>query len=202
MRIDLTLRRRGSLSLEAVMLIPVAIIIILASRYIVEGMLTRQEVAVFARASTVSAASSTLPRFMSCDADRSKFGAKAGISQTASVTCSNHRAEGGLKQERPFFDALRDGARPWPQILRDVDQRKTIQDVKGSGDGSFLMTKPAFLQKEGAVMSKQAYLTPEMKFWDHRTKPYSAGHDRAIWQTLSQRNTSRLFPNLFPARNR
>ena len=202
MRIKLDRRRRGSLSLEAVMLVPAAVIVILIARYIAEGMLTRQEVAIFTRASTVSAATSALPRLISCDADRSKFGAKAGIRQSAGVTCSNHRAEGGLRRERPFFDALRDGARAWPRILRDVDQRRPVQDVKGAGTGTFLMEQPAFLQKQGAVTSKQSYLTPEMKFWDHQTRPYSNGHDRVIWQRLSQHGTARLYPNVFPARNR
>ncbi|WP_347313413.1 hypothetical protein [Defluviimonas sp. SAOS-178_SWC] len=200
MRIDLIRRRRGSLSLEAVMIVPFAIVVMLTARYIVEGMLTRQEVAVFTRASTVSAASSTLPRIVACDADRTPFGAKPGVSASASVSCSSYRAEQGLKREKPFFRALRDGARPWPQILRDVDRKEPVNDVKGSGSGRFLLSQPDFLRKQGAVTSRQTYLTPEPEFWDHGTKPYTAAHDPVIWQALRQRNTYKLFPNVFPSR--
>lgn len=201
MRIDLSRRRRASLSLEAVMIVPFAIVVMLTARYIVEGMLTRQEVAVFTRASTVSAATSTLPRTVSCDADRTPFSRKSGVTASASVTCSNYRAEQGLRREKPFFRALRDGARAWPEILRDVDRKEPVNDVMGSGRGSFLLSQPDFLQKEGAVTSKQAYLTPEPEFWDYGTRPYTAAHDPVIWQALRQRDTYKLFPNVFPARN-
>lgn len=202
MRIDLTRRRRGSLSLEAVLIVPFAIIVMLTARYVVEGMLTRQQVAVFTRASAVGAASSTLPRLVSCTADRTPFGAKSGVSASATVTCAGYRAEQGLSREKPFFRALRDGARAWPQILRDVDRKEPVNDVKGDGSGTFLLSKPSFLQKEGAVTLSQTYISPEPKFWDHGTKPYDAAHDKVIWQALRQRNTYKLFPNVFPSRNK
>lgn len=202
MRIDLFRRRRGSLSLEAVMLIPVAMIVILTSRYIAEGMLTRQDVAVYTRASTMNAATSSLPRLLACTGDRSQIGQKPGVAQTVGATCASRSAERGLRQERPFFDALREGARPSPRILRDIDRNQRITDVQGNGTGSFLLQKPQFLTQQGAVTSRQVYLTPEMKFFDHRTRPYSNGHDRAIWQELSQHGTAQLFPRVFPAARR
>ena len=202
MRIDRFRRRRGSLSLEAIMMIPVAMIVLLTARYIAEGMLTRQEVAVYTRSSTINAATSSLPRVLSCTADQSDIGRKPGVTQTVSATCSSHPAEGGLRRERPFFAALREGARPSPRILRDIDRNQRITDVRGSGTGSFLLEKPDFLTQQGAVTSQRVHLTPEMRFWDHRTQPYANGHDRAIWQELRRRGTYRLFPRVFPAAGR
>jgi hypothetical protein len=203
MRIDRLLRRRrGALSLEAVMLIPVAMIVLLTARYIAEGMVTRQEVAVYTRASTMNAATSALPRLVSCTADRSDIGQKPGVTQTVSATCASYPAERGLRRERGFFDALREGARPSPRILQDILRNQRIEDVRGDGTGSFLMTKPDFLTQSGAVTSRQVYITPEMRFWDHRTQPYANGHDRAIWQELRQQGTHELFPRVFPAAGR
>jgi hypothetical protein len=203
MRIDLPRRRRrASLSLEAIMLIPVVMIVILTSRYIAEGMLTRQEVAVFTRASTVSAATSSLPRIVSCNADRTDFDARPAVLRTVGADCTSHPAERGLRRERPFFEALEDGARPSLGILRDVARSPRLTDVKGTGTGTFLMDDPSFLQRSGTVTSRQTYLMPEMRFWDHRTQPYSNGHDRAIWQELSQFGTAQLFPRVFPAARR
>jgi hypothetical protein len=195
-------RRRGSLSLEAVMLIPVAMIVLLTSRYIAEGMVTRQEVAVYTRASTMNAATSALTRLVSCTADRSDIGQKSGITQTIAATCASHPAERGLRRERAFFDALREGARPSPRILRDILRNQRIVDVRGTGTGSFVMAKPDFLTQSGAVTSRQVYITPEMRFWDHRTDPYANWHDRAIWQELRQQGTYQLFPRVLPAAGR
>ena len=184
------------------MAMPVALVIILATRYIAEGMLTRQEVAVYTRSSTISAAAATGVSVGSCTADRTAIAAKSGISQTVDATCARYRAEKGLSREKPFFRALKDGARPWPRIIRDVEIKRPIQDVKGSGTGTFLMDKPDFLTAQGAVTSKQAFLIPEMKFWDHGTKPFRAGHDKVIWQALRQYGTYRLFPKVFPSWNK
>ena len=184
------------------MAMPVALVVILTTRYIAEGMLTPQEVAVYTRSSTISAAAATGVSVGSCTADRTAIAAKSGISQTVDATCARYRAEKGLSREKPFFRALKDGARPWPRIIRDVEIKRPIQDVKGSGTGTFLMDKPDFLVSQGAVTSRQAFLIPEMKFWDHGSKPFKAGHDKVIWQALRQHGTYQLFPKVFPSWNK
>lgn len=180
------------------MVLPVAILVILTARYIAEGMLTRQEIGVHTRAATVNAASSRLPQSLSCTADRTGFNRKPGVRQTASVRCSDYRAEQGLRREKPFFRALRDGARAWPEMADTVTPRERISDVAGDGTGTFLLEKPDFLKAQGAVTSRQAFLIPQAKFWDHDIAPFAVADDRLIWRALRGRNVHQLFPRVFP----
>jgi hypothetical protein len=164
MRIDLPRRRRrASLSLEAIMLIPVVMIVILTSRYIAEGMLTRQEVAVYTRASTMSAATSSLPRILSCTADRSEIDARPGVLQT--VGADLHLPPGRTRPatRATLLRGAPDGARPSLGILRDIDRNQRITDVKGTAPEASFWTNPSFLTQQGAVTSRQVYLMPEMK---------------------------------------
>lgn len=201
MRIDLFRRRKGSLGLEAVAIVPFAIMMILLSRFILEAMLTRHEVAIYTRGSTASAAAAKSTSPASCGFDKTAFTSRPGVTQSATISCKMQDGEAGLRKERPYFEALRDGASPWPEILRDVDKGDPINDILGNGNGNMAFDRPAFLEKRGSEESKQVYLLPQDELWDHNDEPWKAAHDPVNWDELSKKNTYKLFPRVFPSRN-
>lgn len=202
MRINLFKRRRGSLGMEAVAIVPFAVIMILMSRFILEAMLTRQEVAVYTRGSTVSAAHSDKPADMSCEFDETPFSSRTNVSQTASVDCAERDGERGLQSAPEFFEAMRNGARPWPGILRDVDRKEPIMDMKGDGDGSMTFDRPDFLSTRGGQGSTNSFMSPQDELFDHSDDPYTAAHDPVVWAELNKSQTYKLFPDVFPSRNK
>lgn len=201
MRIDPFTRRRGEIGMEAMLVLPVALIVILLARLILEGMLVRQEVAVFTRASTAAAAEaeSTMPQY--CTADRAPFGERPDVTQSAQVACREREAEGGLETQPAFWEAIRRGARPFARILRDVDQTEALMDMQGDGNGSTTFASPQFLSRIGVMTTAGAALFPQGTLWTHDDEPMRASYDPVIWDALREQGTWRLFPEVFPARD-
>lgn len=193
-------RRRGSLSIEAVMIVPVALMMILLGRYVLEASLARQEVAVYTRLGTHTAAAAKSTGASACVSDTAAFSGRTGVSQTAQISCNQRSAERGLSQERPFWDAVERGAAPWRGILRDVKPNGQVYDITGEGTGTTALTGPAFSQASHTVDSDQTFIAAQDIRWDHDEDPMQRGHDQAIWQELRQRGTHALFPNVFPSR--
>lgn len=183
------------------MVLPAAIIVILLARLIMEGMLVRQEVAVFTRSGTASAAQaeSTLPTH--CTADRAPFGERPAVTQNALLACRERAAEGGLRTEPAFWDAIRDGARRWPRILRDIEIEENLNDMQGDGRGTTAFTSPSFLSGIGIMTTSGAALFPQGEVWTHADEPLRSSYDPVIWDALRERGTWRLFPEVFPARD-
>ena len=121
--------RRGSVSLEVVMIVPVAVTLLLIGRYVLEAGLTRQEVAVYTRTAAANAADAASTSILHCDADRDPFSARPTVSLSAGVSCARTDGERGLQRERPFFDALKKGADPFPRITRDVENGNELRDI-------------------------------------------------------------------------
>lgn len=201
MRIDLFRRRRGSLGMEAMMILPAAIVVILLARLILEGMLVRQEVAVFTRSATATAAQaeSTLP--IHCTADRDPFSERPAVTQNALIACRERPAEGGLQTQRTFWEAIRNGANPWSRILRDIDVDEDLNDMQGDGRGASAFTSPAFLSGIGIMTTSGTALFPEGELWTHEDEPLRSSYDPVIWDALREQGTWRLFPEVFPARD-
>jgi hypothetical protein len=198
MRIDIGRRRQGSLAMEALLTLPIAVAIILLVRFLFEGAMTRHEVAVHARGSAVSAAAadSVLPIFCRHD---SSFITRSGVSKDFLVFCSARDGETGLDEEKPIMEALKDGASAWPGILRDLEDEGPFNDYRSRGQGSTRFASPPFLANQGMIENDAAYLSPSLKVFDHSDDPWRAAHDGAVWDELGSK-TSKLFPNLFPAR--
>jgi hypothetical protein len=196
--------RRGSLGLEVVLIIPFAVMFILLGRFVLEAVLTRHEVAVFTRGSAVRAAQAAEETllWLACTHDREPFTSRAGISQSVKVDCRLRDGERGLQRERPFFRTMRNAAGAWPDILRDVDPGGPIRDVLSEGTGSMQFDRPPFLATRGSQDTEQRFMLPQDDVWDHGESPWSAGYDPVIWDELSRHGTYRLFPNLFPARDK
>lgn len=182
------------------MILPVAVTLILLGRYIMEAGLSRHEVAVYIRSSTVNAAATNSTNPIRCRSDRDPFSERETVSQTASVSCSQRDGERGLRQEQSLFRAMRQGASAWPQIMRDVDRRRPINDIYGSGQGSMVFQRPAFLSRQSGSSTSHAALWPKDELFEGRDAPWRAAHDPVIWQELSRRRTRELFPELFPSR--
>lgn len=195
-------RRRGSVGVETVMVLPVALVVILLSRMILEASLNRQEIGVYTRASTITAAEAESTLAADCAFDQDAFQGRVIVTQTPSVDCSRYRAEAGLQNAKPFWDTLEDAAKPvdWADFLRDVKPRDTLYDMRGAGDSTMTLTKPAFLAQQSPVTSEQTYLTPQGELWGHDIAQFAKGHDAVIWDELSRENTHLLFPNVFPSR--
>jgi len=201
MRIDLQRRRRGEIGMEAMLILPVAVIVILLARLILEGMLVRQEVAVYTRSGTASAAAaeSTLPLY--CTSDRAPFSERPAVSQTALVLCREREAEQGLTTQPEFWRAIRDGAQPFRRILRDVDQTDAVMDMAGDGRGTTVFTGPSFLAQIPLMTTGSTALFPQQSLWMHHDEPMRASYDPVMWDALREQGTYRLFPEVFPARD-
>jgi hypothetical protein len=193
-------RRRGSLSVESVMLIPIAVVIILLTRMLLEASLARQEIAVYARSGTHSAAALTTTSVIGCSSDLTAFAGRQNVTQVPSLNCQQRDAERGLQQERPFWDAVESGASSWRTILRDVKPSGTLQDMQGDGSGTLNLYGPAFLQQQKTVNSANAHLAPQNIRWGDDDRSFARGHDSVIWDELQKRGTYRLFPEVFPSR--
>ena len=189
--------RRGSVTIEAAMIIPVAIIVILLGRFVLESSLNRQETAVFARGSAISAAVDQ-SLFNSCDFERSYFDDHEDVDQSASVDCSRQDAEGGLSGESPMWDEVEDGAAPWDEILRDVKPRRSPRDIVARAEVNLTVTGNAFFDENATAGSEQSYLAPEKVLWSHKERGYDAAHSAVIWDELCKSGTYWLFPNVFP----
>ena len=183
------------------MILPVALIIILLARLVMEGMLIRQEVAVLVRSGTASAAQaeSTLPVY--CTADRDAFDRRPAVTQTAAMTCRDRPAEGGLQTQPEFWEAIRRGAQPWRRILRDVDQTDRVMDMSGQGSGTTAFAGPDFLSRIGVLTTSSAALFPQGILWSHADEPMRSSYDPVLWDALREQGTWRLFPEVFPARD-
>jgi hypothetical protein len=178
------------------MILPVALIMILLGRYILEGSLNRQEAAVFSRGGTVAAA--VAQSTAQCDFSRDAFSGRPSVEQTPEIRCERRNAERGLNRERPVWTELEDAASAWDEILRDVRPRRGAGDYIGHSTASLSLEGPEFFSRQAAVNSAQTYLAPERVFWTHGESSFRNGHDRVIWDELCKRGTYRLFPNVFP----
>ena len=201
MPIDLLKRRRGSLSMEAVMLLPVALVMILLSRFVLEAMMNRQEVAVLVRGATATAAAADSPLPLYCDFDRAPFAQPGSVTQSPTTECARRGAEQGLRSEPRFWEALRQGASPWSRILRDVDQTGAVMDMTGTGSATMAFTRPEFLRIQSPGASHSSYVAPTEVLWSHLEDSLRASYDPVFWQALREQGTWRLFPEVFPARD-
>ena len=190
--------RRGSVTIEALMVLPVAIVMILLARVVLEASLNRQEVAVFARGSAVTAALSEDPRRQTCDFERSHFDGRASVDQTESVTCSNPDSETHLSREERMWDAVEAGAEPWPEILRDVRPQSSPRDVTANALADMTLTSPAYLSDQDPTQAQQADVAARDLVWDHDEENMAEAHDAVIWEELCLEATYQLFPNVFP----
>jgi hypothetical protein len=201
MSIDLTRRRRGEIGMEAMLILPATIIIILLARLIMEGMLVRQEVGVFTRSGTAAAAEaeSTLPIY--CISDLAPFSERPAVTQFAAVVCRERHAEQGLSTQPDFWDAIRQGAQPWDRYLRDINQTDHVMDMTGEGAGGSRFTGPAFLAQVPLMTTRDTALFPQGTLWPHHDDPFRAATDPVFWDALRERDTWKLFPEVFPSRD-
>jgi len=192
--------RRGSVTVEALMVLPIAVLMILLGRMLLEASLNRQETAVFARGSAVSEATTGAFSFGSCDFERDAFAGRPSVEQQPNVRCSRRDAESGLSAERPMWDEIEEGAAPWDEILRDVRPRRMPRDVVASAEVSMRLTGPAFFTRQSPTRGAQRYITPDRgMLWTHGEDDLAEGHDRVIWDELCGGASWRLFPNVFPS---
>ncbi len=191
--------RRGSVTIEALMVLPIAVTMILLGRFVLEASLNRQEAAVFTRGSAIAAAAAR-STFLSCDFERDQFGEFATVDQAATVRCRRQDSERGLSAEQPMWDEVEDGAAPWVDILRDVKPRRSPNDIIATASVSLSLERPAFLEQQAAVQAGQSYIAPENVLWTHEERGFDDAHDRVIWEEICnvRAATNALFPNVFP----
>ncbi len=190
--------RRGSVTIEGLMVLPVAVTTIFLSKFVLEASLNRQEAAVFARGSAITAASAGRTSFGACDFDRSAFTGRNGIAQSAIVNCHREDAERGLSQEEPVWDALETAAAPWDDILRDVTPRTGPRDFVATAEVTMTFQGTDFLAQQDPTLGKQSYLASERTLWTHDDSTLAKGHDQVIWDELCKSATFWMFPNVFP----
>ncbi len=206
--------RRGSIGLEAVMIVPVAVMMILVARFVSEAMVSRQETAVYIRAATVNAAAvaggytgglATAQMVRNCRSDRAPFSDQADVSQGQFAYCLWRNAEEGVTERNRFWRRVEEGARPWPDIIRDykpANPSRSERDVTGRIQSTMQFQRPDFLQRQGGTAVQHQYLVPTTRVWDHKKRPLKQASDRVIYRELrSNGKTHKLFPNVFPSRN-
>lgn len=197
MRISFGKRRKGSLAIEAVMIIPLALIIVFLARFVMEGMLTRHEVAVYARGSAINVAYSTVT-VAGCTHDSGGFVTGAGVNRTGSANCKTVDAERGLQSESPVFEALRQGASAWTGLADHMDDGSRTEDVVATATGSMSFDNPPFLASAGQNDTEQVFKHPQNDLWADDER-WRTGHDQVIWRELQRGPVHDLFPNVFPS---
>lgn len=194
------IKRRGSVTIEGMMILPIALTLVLMGRFLLEASLNRQETAVYARGSATNAAVST--RITSCRFEDQAFENRAAVEQSGGAYCTRRDAERGLSAEEPIWDAMEEAANPWDEILRDVRPRSGPRDIVATADVTMTMNAPSFLEQQNPVASQEQHLAPERRYWSHLEDHYAEGHDEVIWEELCREATWQLFPNVFPSRGR
>lgn len=194
--------RRGSVTIEGLMILPIALIVILLGRFLLEASLNRQETAVYARGSAINAAVLWERSLLGCRFDEQDFTGRPSVAQSGSARCERRDAEQELSREQPIWDALDEAADPWSEILRDVRPRTGPRDVIATTDVTLTMTAPTFLAEQAPVEAQERHLAPERRYWGHSEGDFAEGHDRVIWDELCREATWQLFPNIFPSRGR
>ena len=192
------INRRGSVTVESLMVLPIAVVMILLGRYILEASLNRHEAGVFARGSTVAAATARSTRARDCDFDRQDFNTRSSVSQTPLARCSRQSGERTLSREDPMWDAVEDGASAWSGILRDVKPNRSPNDIVGTGEASMTLSSPQFISQQNPTQAEQRYISPERVLWTHNEGRFDEAHDKAIWDELCKSSTYWLVPNVLP----
>ena len=192
------INRRGSVTIEVLMIVPLAIILILLGRFILEASLNRQEVSVYARGSAITAGLARSTNMFRCRFNDEAFDGRAAVNQTETVRCSRRDSETGLSREQPMWDEVEDGAARWDEILRDVKPTQSPRDMIARANGVMTLTSPAFLAQQNPSDADQVYLAPEDVLWAHDEDQLAEGHDVVIWEELCLEATYQLFPNVFP----
>lgn len=214
MRIDslFTRRRRGSLALEAVMAIPVIIVFVFLTRFVLDAMLLRHETAVYTRGSTVRAAAmvqnsdpSTV-RLTQCWHDDSDRNERPGVIRSYSTWCYWRNGESGLAQSErlgPSIIRQAQGAgEGW--LLRDLEFDRAVNDVRGWGGGTVRFQQPPFLEATPGDEAGHMHLRTTHDFWSYTNdERWARGHNSAVWDqidTFFWSGPRALFPNVFPSR--
>ncbi|MEP1598075.1 MAG: hypothetical protein ABJM18_06930 [Hyphomonas sp.] len=190
--------RRGSLSLEVILALPVALMLMIAASYIMENMIFRHEVGAVSRTAAGRAAAD-----LSCTGPGAVLEERSTMTRTATVSCQTIDDEGGLRSERPFWVSINQvSASHWSGFWRDIDPGRPVPSIVAVADASTIARQSAWAaQAFGATGTTQQHRRVHGQRWSHFRAPYRAGMDRQIWSRLSQAGTQSLFPNVFPARN-
>ncbi len=214
MRIDrlLSHRRKGSLAVEAVMAIPVIIVFVFLTRFVLDAMLLRHETAVYTRGSTVRAAAMVdtsdpgAIRLTQCWHDDSDANARPGVLREYSTWCYWRNAERALSNSDRLGPSIINQARRAGEgwLLDDLNFEQTVSDVRGWGGGSVRFQQPLFLAATGGDEAGHMHLRSTHDFWSYTNDDrWVHGHDRAVWDqidTFFWSGPRALFPNVFPSR--
>jgi hypothetical protein len=189
--------RRGSLVVEAVLILPLVIAFMLVSVYVLEAMVFRQDLAAATRTAAAQAAA-----HMSCIGPGAVLDPRGLSTRSATVTCSVVDAEAGLRSERPFFNAMEQAySRHWPRFWRDIEPGAPVPGHVARGQGSVQVTQLSWIARGfGAVETAFLHRRTDGQLWTHHNQDWKKAMDPVIWAKLSERGTFQLFPRVFPAR--
>jgi hypothetical protein len=212
-------RRNGSLALEAVMVIPVIIVFVLLTRFVLDAMLLRHETAVYTRGSTVRAAAMvqtsdpSLLRMSQCWHDDSDRNERPGVIREYGSFCYWRNAETALAQAdrlgQSMIDQARGAGEEW--LLDDLQFDRIVNDVRGWGGGSVRFEEPPYLAATPGDEAGHRHLRSTHDFWSYSNDPlWAQGHDRAVWDQIGEvfglfqfwSGPQALFPDVFPSHDR
>lgn len=194
-RILLSKRRKGSLSIEMALVLPIAVCVTLLAAYVAEAMMFRTEATAAIRTAAHAAAGEA-----ACVTSDPDATTRVGTSRSLQVSCRRIDEEADLRRVRPFFEALRRAASAWPELVDGIQPDLPIESVIAEGQGSIAMTAPPYLQNFGTVETSSFHRVPTTDQWDHGQDNWRRGYDPEIWAALSEDGTYQLFPNVFPSR--
>ncbi|MEM9707642.1 MAG: hypothetical protein AAF871_02535 [Pseudomonadota bacterium] len=194
MRID----RRGSVTLEGLTVLPIAVTMVFLGKFILEASLNRQETAVYARGAAVTSASAG--RTSACDFDQDAFLGRTGILQEVTeIDCQGQDAERALNREKPIWDEVEEGAVAWDEILRDVRPSDPVEDIVSTAEVKLTIQGTDFLSQQNPTLGRQSYVSADRLAWTHSDGDFAEAHDLVIWEELCKGPAIWMFPNVFPA---
>lgn len=195
------------------MTIPVMIIVVLLTKFVLETMLLRHENAIYTRGSVVRAAELTTKDTVSqltlnatrCWHDKSDIGLRNGVSRNVRSICRLRLAENALPEWRRFGRVVHDAARH-KDMIRSLDFLKHPHDIEARGYGSISFSTPPFLSRTSGDKSGHRNVRPTTDFWTYNDPKWANAHDKALWSDLRPfglyGGPQWLFPEVFPARGR
>lgn len=189
-------RRRGSVSLETVLTLPLVVVLAVLSQYVAETMIFRDATGAVARLGAYAHAADE-----GCAKVRAGDVGRDGVERSIRVACRPADDERGLTRTPRFFVAMDRASSDYPGLIRDVRPSRPLYGAEARADGGVRIESPPFLANFDETATSELSRAPYAARWAHTDEPWRRGYDPTIRRTLASKGTHQLFPRVFPAHN-
>lgn len=186
--------RRGSVPLEAVMVLPVLAVVLVLANYLSQTLKTRDDFVVSVRSAAMGAALNGSCYSLSQAADTA-----ADLLSGRLVTCGEFDEEGELQAGDRFWNRAASSSRAEGGLIPSLPPPELVAAHRARGNGYFEgLDQP----KLRGSLQTFAFAVASPESWVSDSPPWAAGYDPYLHDALRSIGADELFPNVFPAGQR